>query len=234
MTRTVAEARRLGLSFGSRPVLRELAMRVDSGQAVAIIGANGSGKSTLLKILAGLLAPTAGLALVFGEDCRRLAPANRRRIGFLSHQSLLYPNLTAHENLEFYARLYGLGRPRSVAAQVLEEAGLGQSAGQRLGTFSRGMEQRLALARTTLARPDLLLLDEPFAALDRDGAEFAARTIGAALRRGAAVVLTAHGRDEVDELGADCLQLERGRLGASQYPGSDASGNPVAACGASR
>ncbi len=167
MARPAVETRALTKTFGVTPVLREVALQIDEGACAMLIGGNGSGKSTLLRILAGLSQPTSGDAIVFGENSRSLGLA-RRRIGMLTHQSWLYPNLTARENLEFYAELYGVAHRDVLATKWIEAVGLAASSNERVREFSRGMEQRLSIARTMMTEPDLLLLDEPFAALDPD------------------------------------------------------------------
>src|ERR1700730_15462144 len=162
----VVETRALTKTFGVTPVLREVGIQIHEGRCALLIGGNGSGKSTLLRILAGLSQPTSGEAMVFGENSRNLDAAGRRRIGMLTHQSWLYPNLTARENLEFYAELYGLADQNDLATKLIESVRLGASTNDRVREFSRGMEQRLSIARAMMTAPDLLLLDEPFAALD--------------------------------------------------------------------
>lgn len=212
MTPALIEARALGKSFGPSPILRDVNLRIEARHGVAIVGANGAGKSTLIRLLAGLSAPTAGSAMLFGRTARSLDPAARRRLGLLSHQSFLYSNLTARENLEFYATLYAVAGRREAAAQWLDRVGLGGVADARVGSFSRGMEQRLSIARAMIARPDVLLLDEPFAALDTDGAALAAFLIREAIARGCAAVASAHSAGVMQELGFDVLALSRGRL----------------------
>ena len=177
-----------------------------------IIGGNGAGKSTLLTILAGLSAPTTGYALVFGQDTRRLDPDGRRQIGMLSHRSFLYPNLTASENLEFYATLYGVANPHITAHTWLRRVGLANFADERVRMYSRGMEQRLAAARAMIAAPMLLLLDEPFAALDSDGVAIMADLIRTELARGCAVVISAHGQAAIEGVELDQYEITRGRL----------------------
>lgn len=212
MSAPILEAHRLSRNFGPNPILREVSIELAAGRGAAIIGANGSGKSTLVRIFAGLLAPSAGSVLVFGRESRRLGPAERHRIGLLTHQSFLYPNLTARENLIFYASLYGIAPTREATARALARVGLEAAADQRVRTLSRGMEQRLAIARATLAGPALLLLDEPFAALDSAGVEVVGELVRESLDRGAAVVVTAH--NGVGLAGADFerYELVRGRL----------------------
>jgi ABC-type multidrug transport system ATPase subunit len=212
MTTALIEARALGKSFGPTPILRDVNLSVQAGGGAAVIGGNGAGKSTLIRLLAGLSAPNLGAALLFGESARSLRPDLRRRVGLLSHQSMLYPNLTARENLEFYATLYGVDDPRGQAVWWLERVALGASGDARVRGFSRGMEQRLALARAMLARPDVLMLDEPFAALDVDGTAMAAALVREAMGRGCAVLASAHSPGALETMGFAVLTLSRGRL----------------------
>ncbi len=186
------ETHSLGKSYALNPVLREV--------------------ESLLRILAGLEAPSAGRAMVFGQDTRRLAAQYRRRIGVMTHQSLLYPNLTARENLEFYAELYNVAEPRALSERWLSRVGLVPYAGTRVRAFSRGMEQRLAIARAMLHEPALLLLDEPFAALDADGVSLVASLIRDALDRGAAVLVTAHSVPEIERVAFEVFEIVRGRV----------------------
>jgi heme exporter protein A len=214
MSCSVIEARRVEKAFGYSPVLRTVNLKVDHGEGALIVGRNGSGKSTLVRVLAGLSSVSAGEALLFGHPARNLLPQERRRVGLISHQSFLYPRLTARENLEFYAELYRVEHRANRVAEALERVGLTSVADERVGTFSRGMEQRLTLARATLAGPDVLLMDEPFAALDVDGFEMAVGLIQAALQRGCAVVMTAHEHSQFARLNFSSYLLERGRLRA--------------------
>ncbi len=212
MAQPLVEARGLGKAFGSTPVLREVQLELGPGHGAMIIGGNGAGKSTLVRILSGLWAPTMGCALLFGEESRSLAPQYRRRIGLMTHQSFVYPNLTARENLEFYAGLYGLGDVRDTAARWLARVGLAAFADERVRGFSRGMEQRLSVARAMLNGPEVLLLDEPFAALDGDGVAMVAALIKDAIARGCAVLMTAHGLVGLEGTQFDPYEIFRGRL----------------------
>jgi heme exporter protein A len=206
------EARGLSKSFGRTLILRDVDLTVEAGCGVAVIGANGAGKSTLISLLAGLSVPVSGTAMILGAPARTLASPLRRRVGLLSHQSFLYPNLTARENLEFYATLYGLPDVRAAAAQWLDRVRLSGAADLRVRGFSRGMQQRLSIARAFLAWPDVLLLDEPFSALDADGIATATALIAEALNRRCAVLATAHSPEAMEELGFEIFVLERGRL----------------------
>ena len=212
MSAPVVETHSLAKTYGLAPVLREVDLQMLAGTGAFIIGGNGAGKSTLLRILAGLDAPSGGHALVFGQDTRRLAARYRRRIGLLAHQSFLYPNLTARENLEFYAELYSLADPRASADQWLGRVGLAAVADTRVRAFSRGMEQRLSAARAMLAEPALVLLDEPFASLDHNGAEIVAALIRDAIGRGATVLASAHAIPEIDGVEFGVFEISRGRL----------------------
>jgi len=153
----VISARGLGRRFGGKRVLRDLDLDVRAGELLLVTGPNGSGKSTLLALIAGLLAPTEGEIDV---------DLPRGRIGYLAHEPLLYKELTALENLDLYGRLYHVPERRETIGALLERFGLWEARHQRVGSFSRGMQQRLALCRVLLHGPELLLLDEPHAGLD--------------------------------------------------------------------
>ena len=155
-------ARELQKRFGDKRVLRGLDLDVPEGEFVLVTGPNGTGKTTLLRLLAGLYAPSSGELVVAAE---------RGQIGFLAHEPLVYRGLTAIENLDLYGRLYRVPERRERTGMLLERFGLWEARNERAGTYSQGMLQRLALCRTFLHDPALLLLDEPFAALDDQGAD---------------------------------------------------------------
>ena len=186
----VVEAEDVRKSFGRSLVLRDVTVSVGAGEAVALFGPNGAGKSTLLRLCATLYEPSAGVLKLFGSRARDASI--RRRIGLLSHQSFLYPDLSARENLVFYARTYGIASPEHTADEWLERVGLAESAARPLRVFSRGMEQRLALARTLLHGPDLLLLDEPWSALDAAGADLLTALLRSLRARGTTLVIATH------------------------------------------
>jgi heme exporter protein A len=158
----VIVARDLGRDFGSKRVLRALDFDIARGGFLVVTGPNGSGKSTLLSLCAGLLVPTRGELLVEAE---------RGEIGYVAHESLVYRELTALENLDLYGRLYRVPERRERIGMLLERFGLWEARRQRVGSFSRGMAQRLAVCRALLHEPELLLLDEPYSGLDRDASE---------------------------------------------------------------
>ena len=211
MSAPVVETHSLAKSYGLAVVLRDVELRLLAGAGAFIVGGNGAGKSTLLRIIAGLEAPSDGRALVFGQDTRHLAARYRRQIGLMAHQSFLYPNLTARENLEFYAEMYSIADARAVADQWLHRVKLADAADTRVRAFSRGMEQRLSAARSMIAEPALLLLDEPFASLDHEGAEIVASLIRSGVERGATVLATAHGAPEIG-IELEVYELSRGLL----------------------
>ena len=212
MSALAVEARALSKVFGLTPVLHDTDFQISTGRAVTIIGGNGSGKSTLLSMFAGLTLPTQGLLWVFDEDTRSFGARSRRRIGMMSHQSFLYPNLTARENLEFYGRLYGLSDLHRLADSWLDRVGLADSARERVRTFSRGMEQRLAAARAMLHRPPLLLLDEPFASLDSEGVARIKSILKSAVSEGCTLVTTAHQPIEIEGVDFELLEISRGQM----------------------
>jgi heme exporter protein A len=215
MDAALIEARDLDKSYGSLPILRGVNLAVHAATAAMVVGRNGAGKSTFVRILAGLSTPTAGEALLFSLPSRKLEPVSRRRLAIVTHQSFLYPNLTARENLEFYAKLYGVADEHADISGWIDRVGLNAAADSRLRTFSRGMEQRLTLARALLPRPGVLLMDEPFTALDAEGIAIVADLLQETIARGCAVVLTAHQPLAIDGLRFDLYEIVRGRLRAT-------------------
>jgi len=211
MPAPVVESHALVKTFGATPVLRDVDVTLHAGRFTMLIGGNGAGKSTLLRIFAGLSQPTSGSVAILGHDGHRLSALHRARIGMLTHQSWLYPNLSARENLEYYAQLYRVHAPESTAAKLIEQVGLSVSADEMVRSFSRGMEQRLSLARAMINSPLLLLLDEPFAALDADGVGRASALIRAQLERGCAVLITAHAPLDIG-IEAERYEIVRGRV----------------------
>ena len=152
--------------YGPLPAVRGITLRLAPGEFLTIFGPNGAGKTTLLRMLCGAVVPTRGSVRIAGEDTRTGEGAWRRKIGLLSHQTFLYPGLTAAENLDFYARLYSLPDRASRVAESLASVALWERRDDRVRTFSRGMQQRVALARTLLHEPEAVFLDEPYTGLD--------------------------------------------------------------------
>jgi ABC-type multidrug transport system ATPase subunit len=193
----VIAARGLGRSFGDKRVLGDLDLDVAERELVLVTGPNGSGKSTLLALCAGLLAPTAGELEV---------AVDRGRIGYLAHEPLVYRELTALENLELYGRLYRVPERRERIGMLLERFGLWESRRSPVASFSRGMQQRLALCRALLHEPALLLLDEPYAGLDDAGAELLDAELGDLAGR-RTLLLATHDPGRVDRLATGRLAL---------------------------
>jgi ABC-type multidrug transport system ATPase subunit len=175
-------ARGLGRRFGDKRVLAGVDLDVARGDFLLVTGANGSGKTTLLRLVAGLIVPTSGELEV---------DTDRSRVGFLGHEPLVYRELTALENLDLYGRLYRIPERRERIGMLLERFGLWAARNEPASSLSRGMLQRLALCRTLLHDPELLLLDEPFAALDADGAELLLDELSSR-RPGRTIVLSSH------------------------------------------
>ncbi|HEU4400731.1 MAG TPA: ABC transporter ATP-binding protein [Candidatus Polarisedimenticolia bacterium] len=171
-TSAALRARSLGKRYGSFPALDRIDLEIPAGQFVLLLGPNGAGKSTLLRLFATLIRPTSGEVLIHGAPAAGEEAAGlRRRIGLLSHHTFLYDHLTGRENLLFYARLYGLPDPGRAARDALRAVGLEERSEDLVRTYSRGMQQRLAIARASLHAPDILLLDEPFTGLDREATD---------------------------------------------------------------
>jgi len=159
---------RVRKAYGLRPVLRDVSFAVPAGHCVAVLGPNGAGKTTLLRILATLTRPAQGSVDIAGYDALHEAHAVRRVVGYVGHAPLLYDELTARENLLFFAHMYGLQEAESRVDALLARVGIRSRANDRVGTFSRGQAQRVALARGILHDPQVLLLDEPDTGLDED------------------------------------------------------------------
>jgi heme exporter protein A len=197
-------ARGLTKQYGPIRAVDGVDLAIPAGQSVALLGPNGAGKTTLLRLLATLVRPTTGGVLIHGRDpARGDAAPLRRRIGLLSHRTFLYDHLTGLENLVFYARLYGLAGAPAAARQALHGAGLDARGDDLVRTYSRGMQQRLAIARALLHRPDILLLDEPFTGLDREAADRLHATLSRARRDGLTCVMATH------DLGAGLPHADR-------------------------
>ena len=209
-------ARGLQRSFGRARVLRGIDLELRPGEALALVGPNGAGKTTLLRLLAGLMRPTAGEVHVLGHPLKGRSAAVRGAIGLLTHQSLLYDDLTLRENLVLAARLYRLAQPQSIAQAALEAAGLAQRGSELPRRLSRGLLQRMALARALLHSPRILLLDEPFTALDTAAAERLRSDLRARLEAGAAMVVVTHQPAEIWSLSSRIAVLLEGRWAVNE------------------
>jgi heme exporter protein A len=210
------EVRKLVKRFGLKPVLRGLSFHADPGEFVAILGPNGAGKTTFLRILASLSRPTLGEVRVAGYRLPDQAAAVRRRLGVVSHLPLLYGDLTAEENLRFYTRLYGVEREDRRVAEVLELVGLSPRRRDLVRTFSRGMQQRLAIGRAVLHDPDVILFDEPHTGLDQDACTMLDGVLRRVAAQGRTIVMTSHDLARIADLASRFDVLSRGVIIASK------------------
>ena len=199
-------------TFVTRPVLRGVDLAVPEGQAVCLCGINGAGKSTLLRVVAGLLRPDSGSVTINGHDIRSEPEKAKRQIGMISHASMAYPELTVLENLTFAARLYGVPDRQGRIEELLAGAGLMSYRHDRAAILSRGLLQRLAIARALLHRPAVLLADEPFTGLDGDSTERLITIFGRFVSDGGTILMTTHDT----RLGLRCCRrvavLDKGSL----------------------
>ena len=196
--------------YGDFAALRDIGLRVLPGSTVALLGRNGAGKTTLLRILAGLSKATEGAVTIHGESVRK--EATRRRIGVLGHGISLYDELSAIENLTVFGRLYGLTDPRKRAEEMLERTGLDRVRDGLVREFSRGMRQRLAVARVFLHDPEVLLLDEPFTALDDRAIAVLQSLLRDMKERGRTIVMSTHQLREALELASHVAMIQRGQI----------------------
>ena len=206
------EASGLSKQFGAVFALNGVDIRVDRGESLALFGPNGAGKTTLIRILTLGLRLGAGQFRISGFDYRTDPQEIRRRIGLISHQSLLYDQLTLTENLEFFAKLYGVEHPRQRSAELLDTIGLGHRAGDLVGTLSHGMQQRVSIARALVHDPPVILLDEPFSGLDPHAAAMLRSTLQKLRDRGHSVLLVTHNLRQGLDLSDRWLLLLRGRV----------------------
>jgi len=199
-------------SFGHYTALRGIDLQVPTGSTLAVFGPNGAGKTTLIKILASIMRPTSGKILIGGLELKDNAEMVRAKLGLVAHQSYLYGNLSAWENLDFYARMFGVEDRNSRIGEVLDLVSLTGRKHDRLATFSRGMQQRMALARALLHKPSILLLDEPETGLDQQalGAMWDIIRREETLKR--TIIFTSHSFERALAVCDDVVILERGKI----------------------
>ncbi|OGO76372.1 MAG: heme ABC exporter, ATP-binding protein CcmA [Chloroflexi bacterium RIFOXYD12_FULL_57_15] len=209
------EVKKLVKRFGLKAVLRGLDFRVERGEFVALLGPNGAGKTTFLRILSTLARPSLGEVKVAGYRLPHEAAQVRARLGVVSHMPLLYGDLTAEENLEFYARMYGIPNYQLRITEVLEMVGLETRRKDLVRTFSRGMAQRLAIGRAVLHDPEVMLFDEPYTGLDQDASSMLDEVLQSVAAQGRTVVMTSHDLARAEELATRFDILSRGVIAAS-------------------
>jgi len=209
------QVRKLVKRFGLKPVLKGLDFHVEEGEFVALLGPNGAGKTTLLRILSSLARPTFGEVSIAGYSLPRQASAVRRRLGVVSHLPLLYGDLTAEENLRFYCYMYGLTETDRRVADVLELVGLSARRRDLVRTYSRGMQQRLAIGRAVIHDPEVILFDEPYTGLDQDACAMLDGVLRQIASRGHTIVMTSHDLARVADLATRFDVLSRGVIVAS-------------------
>jgi heme exporter protein A len=197
------KTRALVKAFGLQAALRGIDLDVAEGEYLTVLGPNGAGKTTMLRVLATLSKPTAGLAQVGGYDVSKAGPQVRRLIGLVSHQTLLYPHLSAEDNLRFFGRMYDIADLETRVSQVLERVDLLARRTDQVRTFSRGMQQRLTIARAILHEPRVMFFDEPFTGLDQQASAVLGGILAEVAAAGRTVLLTTH-------------DLERGLVGCDR------------------
>lgn len=207
--------RKLVKRFGLKTVLRGVDFSVQAGEFVALLGPNGAGKTTFLRILSSLSRPSLGEVKIAGFHLPHDAAQVRARLGVVSHLPLLYGDLTAEENLRFYARMYGIGNYELRITEVLEMVGLDHRRRDLVRTYSRGMQQRLAIGRAVLHDPQIMLFDEPYTGLDQDASSMLDEVLKTVAAQGRTVVMTSHDLARAEELATRFDILSRGVIAAS-------------------
>jgi len=196
--------------FGDFPALKDVKLRVEPGSVLALLGRNGAGKTTLLRILAGLSKPSRGAVRILGAEARD--QSTRRRIGILGHSISIYDELSAFENLSMFGNLYGVADVHRRADEMLERVGLGRVRDGLAREFSRGMRQRLAVARAFLHDPEVLLLDEPFTSLDDRAIAVLQSMLQEMRDKGRTIVMSTHQLREALELSTHVALIQRGQI----------------------
>lgn len=212
MTKALIEVVHLRKAFGRHRVLKGIDLDIEAGSSVAVFGPNGAGKTTFLRILSTLSKPTSGTVRIAGVDIKNNPEGIRQHLGLVSHAPLLYEDLSAHENLSFYAQLYNIDAPESRIKELLDRVGLWHRRRDLVRTFSRGMVQRMAIARALLHNPPILLLDEPDTGLDPQAAEMMTgllREIGGSERT---IIMTTHHLERGLELADRVMMLVAGEI----------------------
>lgn len=209
------EVTKLTKRFGLKTILRNVDFQVSRGEFVALLGPNGAGKTTFLRILSSLSKPSYGTVKVAGHSLPNESSQVRAKLGVVSHLPLLYPELTAEENLQFYARMYGITNYQNRITEVLQLIGLENRRKDVVRTFSRGMQQRLSIGRAILHRPEIILFDEPYTGLDQDASAMLDDLLRSIASNGQTVVMTSHDLIRAESLATRFDVLSRGVINAS-------------------
>ena len=209
------EVKKLVKRFGLKTILRGLDFSVQPGEFVALLGPNGAGKTTFLRILATLSRPSLGQVQVAGYNIPNQAAQVRAKLGVVSHLPLLYPDLTAEENIRFYGRMYGIADMETRVTEVLQMVGLDNRRKDLVRTFSRGMQQRLAIGRAVVHDPEVMLFDEPYTGLDQDASEMLDDVLRSVAAKGRTVVMTSHDLARAEDLATRFDILSRGIIATS-------------------
>jgi len=210
--RWAVEVRGLAKSFGENQALRQIDLNVNEGECLVIFGPNGAGKTTLLKILSTLVKPSAGSVLLDGIDIHDKPIQIRRRISLVSHQTFLYDDLTVYENLRFYGKMYDIENLENQIQEVISWVQLESRLHDRVGTLSRGLQQRASMARAVLHNPSILFLDEPEVGLDLNTSAIVKEVLGNAGPGRRTVVMTTHNLERGLELGDSVIIINRGKI----------------------
>ncbi len=205
-------AQNITKTIGTKTILHNIDLHIQEGEFITVFGPNGAGKSTLLKILSLLMKPSTGTLTINGISANQESTRTRSQIGVISHQSFLYDNLTAYENLEFYGRMYQVDNLRDRIYEVLKEVGLEYSLNDPVRQFSRGMQQRLAIARATLHQPAILFLDEPYTGLDQQAIDILNGVLHNLNIKDRTVFMITHNFEQGLDLSDRVLIIKKGRL----------------------
>jgi len=203
--------------YGGLFALRRVSLEISPGECVVLAGRNGSGKTTLLRIASRIVRPTAGKLSFPGASSES---AGNGRPGYVAHTTMVYDELTAEENLVLFAKLQDVPQPAARAEELLHEVGLYERRNSPVRTFSRGMRQRIAIARALIHRPSVLLFDEPATGLDPTGISWLAKALGEVNRSGCTVVMSLHGESEISALATRAVQLDAGSVVADTRSGA--------------
>jgi heme exporter protein A len=218
---TMLELRNMTKLLGEKLVLRNITLTLEKGEILAVIGPNGAGKSTFFKCTVGLLQPTSGEILLNGKLVKKNSGEVKQRIGFLGHESFLYNTLSPLENLKFYGKLYKVKDLDRKANDLLEEVGLYLFRDMPIRSFSRGMMQRLAIARVLLPDPEILMLDEPHTGLDQEAVALLNKIIKKKQASGTSILIISHDFEQVHALADRVAVLKKGKIISTMALGSD-------------